>query len=281
MPISKPIIVQVAKGVYAINEYGLDSVFVVEGSRSALVIDLGMGYCDLKSIIDEITKLPYEVVLTHGHQDHIGSWDQFDKVYLHPDDWEKAMAVKTEQRIASGERMRGLEGDADMWQYSPEQVRDWARLPEILPLSDGQEFDLGDRILHCIHTPGHSAGSCCLIDPVSRILFSGDACNVSLRVTDCHVETALKGLLRLKSFEHEFDRNFNGHLAYASGVTHISMPLSTLDDCICAMEDILADRAQPNVSFRSQWADKPMVASYICGAVTVTYNPERLRKEGA
>ena len=279
MPISKPIIVQVAKGVYAVNEYGLDSVFVVEGSKSALVIDLGIGCCDLRSIIEDITNLPYEIVLTHGHLDHVGSWDQFERVYLHPDDWEKAKAVELEPRIASGERMRGLEGDADVWQYSAEQFRAWEHTPEILPLEDGMEFDLGDRVLHCVHTPGHSAGSCCLIDPVSRILFSGDSCNVSLRITDGFVEDALKGLLRLKTFEHEYDRNFNGHLAYASGVTHISMPLSTLDDCIRAMEDILADRAHPNVSFRSQWADKPMVASYICGAVTVTYNPEKLRRE--
>ena len=200
-------------------------------------------------------------------------------MYLHPDDWDKAKAVELVPRIASGERMRGQEGDADVWSYSPEQFREWKRLPEILPLEDGMEFDLGDRVLHCVHTPGHSAGSCCIIDPVSRILFSGDACNVSLRITDCHVETALEGLFRLKSFEHEFERNFNGHLAYASGVTQISMPTSTLDDCIRAMEDILSDKAHPNVSFRSQWGDKPMVASYICGAVTVTYNPERLRRE--
>ena len=116
------------------------------------------------------------------------------------------------------------------------------------------------------------------IDPQSRILFSGDACNVSLRITDCDVETALEGLMRLKAQQSDFDRNFNGHLAYASGVTHISMPESTLDDCIYAMETILAGKAEPIVKFQSKWADRPMVASYICGAVTVTYCPTKLRK---
>lgn len=278
MPIPKPIIVQLAADVYAINEFGLDSIFVIEGRDSALVIDAGIGCCDLKSIIEDITEKPYEVVLTHGHLDHIGSWDQFEKVYLHPADWEKARAVTIEPRIASGERMRGQEGDPDVWDYGPENFREWSRIPEILELRDGQEFDLGDRKIRCVHTPGHSAGSCSFIDPQSRILFSGDACNVSLRITDCDVETALEGLMRLKAQQADFDRNFNGHLAYASGVTHICMPESTLDDCICAMETILAGKAEPIVKFQSKWADRPMVASYICGAVTVTYCHAKLRK---
>lgn len=278
MPIPKPIIVQPAQGVFAVNEFGLDSIFVIEGSRSALVIDAGIGCCDLKTIIEDITDKPYEVVLTHGHLDHIGSWDQFDKVWLHPADKEKALAVTIEGRIASGQRMRGQEGDADVWDYGPENFREWERIPEILDLADGQEFDLGDRRIRCVHTPGHSAGSCSFIDPKSRILFSGDACNVSLRITDCDVETALEGLRKLKAQEGDFDRNFNGHLAYASGVTHISMPETTLDDCIAAMETILAGNAEPTVRFQSKWADRPMVASYICRAVTVTYCPEKLRK---
>lgn len=278
MAISKPIILQIARGVYAINEFGLDTVFLVEGSTSALVIDTGIGAWDLKGILDSLTTLPYTVVLTHGHLDHIGSWDQFDRVYLHPADRAAALAVRLEDRIASGERMRGQEGDPDVWDYGPENFRPWNRFPEILPLSDGQEFDLGDRVITCIHTPGHSPGSCCFLDPVSRILFSGDACNVSLQITDCCVETALAGLRKLKAAEGTFDRNFNGHLAYASGVSHISMPESTLDDCIRAMETILAGKAEPVTTFRSKWADRPLVASYICGAVTVTYCPEKLRK---
>ena len=218
------------------------------------------------------------IYLTHGHLDHIGSWDQFEKVYLHPADWEKARAITIEPRIASGERMRGQEGDPDVWHYDPENFREWKHVPEILELADGQEFDLGDRKIRCVHTPGHSAGSCSFIDPKSRILFSGDACNVSLRITDCDVETALEGLMRLKAQQADFDRNFNGHLAYASGVTHICMPETCLDDCITSMETILTGKAEPIVQFQSKWANRPMVASYICGAVTVTYCPEKLRK---
>ena len=61
-------------------------------------------------------------------------------------------------------------------------------------------------------------------------------------------------------------------------MTHLSMPETALDDCIQALKTILAGKVEPTVQFQSKWADRPMVASYICGAVTVTYCPTKLRK---
>ncbi len=270
MSFNEPILLEIAGGVYAVNEFGLATVFVVEGTQRALVIDTGMGYCDMRAIVEKITAKPYTVVLTHGHLDHAGGWDLFDEVWLHPADRERAECVTAAERIASGQRMRGLEGDPDTWDYGPENVREWKRLPKIRDLADGMEFDLGDRKIICVHTPGHSAGSCSFIDPARRLLFSGDACNVSLRVTDGGPETALKGLMRLKTLEGLFDRNFNGHMAYASGMTHISMPQTTLDDCIAAMRLILDGKAKPVTRTWSKYSGG-WTASFIYGAVTVTW----------
>ena len=41
-------------------------------------------------------------------------------------------------------------------------------------LKDGDIIDLGDASLTVIHTPGHTPGSICLYDPVSKVLFTGD-----------------------------------------------------------------------------------------------------------
>lgn len=279
MSLAEPIVLRIGEGVYAINEFGLDTAFLVEGEREALLIDTGMGLASLRGIAEGLTMRPIRVALTHGHLDHCGGWDEFDEVWLHPADKDAALAVTCEARAASSERMRGLEGDPDVWDYDSGAVREWKSIPRIRELSDGAVFDLGGRSVSTVWTPGHSPGSCCFIDDKSRILFSGDACNVSLMVTDCPVETALEGLLRLSEHRVEFDRNFNGHLGYSSGLTHISMPESALDDCILAFRRILDGRAEPHTSFRSHWGDRPEVRSYICGAVTVTYRPDRLWKE--
>jgi glyoxylase-like metal-dependent hydrolase (beta-lactamase superfamily II) len=39
---------------------------------------------------------------------------------------------------------------------------------------DGDTFTVGEHVGRVIHTPGHSAGSCCLYFEKARTLFSGD-----------------------------------------------------------------------------------------------------------
>lgn len=279
--IPRPIVFEISNRVYAINEYGLDSMFLIVGEKKAALIDTGMGCFDLKALVESITDLSLVVLLTHGHVDHCGGWDQFDEVWLHPADREKALAVTRERRVESCRRMRGLEGDADVWDYDDESPREWTRLPAIRELADGMSFDLGGRQITTVYTPGHSAGSCSFIDSKSRILFSGDACNVNLMVTDCPVETELEGLLRLKAREDCFERNFNGHLGFSSGMNHISMPRSTMDDAIEICRRVLGGKAQPRSTARSRFADGGEVGTYLYGAVSLTWRLGREQKEEA
>ena len=39
---------------------------------------------------------------------------------------------------------------------------------------DGERYDLGNRIIQVIHTPGHSPGHCCFYEPDRKYLYSGD-----------------------------------------------------------------------------------------------------------
>jgi glyoxylase-like metal-dependent hydrolase (beta-lactamase superfamily II) len=54
------------------------------------------------------------------------------------------------------------------YKYGPE------RLPEIIPLQDGELLQIGDFQFRCVQTPGHTAGHICLHEPSKRILISGD-----------------------------------------------------------------------------------------------------------
>jgi glyoxylase-like metal-dependent hydrolase (beta-lactamase superfamily II) len=55
----------------------------------------------------------------------------------------------------------------------PKAYRILASKPTYL-LKHEEMFDLGDRNLKVLHTPGHSPGSICLLDTKSRELFTGD-----------------------------------------------------------------------------------------------------------
>lgn len=85
-----------------------------------------------------------QVVLTHGHFDHVGGAGALRERY--------------------GARVRA---------FHPEPWVDE-------PLADGDELTLGDRRFRVLHTPGHSGDSVCLYCPEERALFSGDT-NLQIR----------------------------------------------------------------------------------------------------
>lgn len=279
MSIKKPVISEVAYDVFMINEFGLDCMTIICGNDRALIIDTGMGYCDFKAIIREVTALPYEVALTHGHVDHAGAWGQFEEVYIFPEDIEMAHNIEYERRVEDGERLRGMWGDADVWEYSRETVRQWDTFPRTKELYDGMVFDLGGRKVTCVHTPGHTLGSCSFIDDKSRILFSGDACNTNLGISGNYVTTSLRGLLNLKKHESEFDRSFNGHMGYASDITAIALPDTIVDDCIGACRSILDGTARV-VTWVSYLGDRSIRTAVIYGSARINFNKERIWEQG-
>ena len=51
--------------------------YLLAGTEQALLIDTGLGVCDLFSAVRSLTSLPVTVALTHAHWDHIGGCNAF------------------------------------------------------------------------------------------------------------------------------------------------------------------------------------------------------------
>ena len=71
---------------HLIRIIGLDETcfYLVNGSEKTVLLDAGSGYGDLKSYIEEnklATHDEIDVIVTHGHHDHIGGADSFNKIY--------------------------------------------------------------------------------------------------------------------------------------------------------------------------------------------------------
>ena len=77
-----PLIAEIAKNTYAINEFGMSTVYLLTGTKRALLIDTGTGVANLRETVESLTDLPCHVALTHSHMDHIGNAMQFPEVYL-------------------------------------------------------------------------------------------------------------------------------------------------------------------------------------------------------
>lgn len=122
-----------------------ESLYLVEGNKSAVLIDAGVRIPELDKIVAKITSKPVTMILTHGHGDHVGGAGPFPEVWVAPAD---------EQMFLSN--LRGYQG-------------------KIVHLTDGQIIDLGDRKLEVMFTPGHTAGSVTFFDKANHYGFSGDA----------------------------------------------------------------------------------------------------------
>lgn len=189
MPEVKHDVIQINDSTWCIGEFKLVNAFLAVGEERAALIDTCCGIGNIAKIVQGLTDKPLEILLTHGHVDHIGGLYLFPHTptYLHPADIHMTDLVACDNKFREfyiksrspvrnpGEGM--IEG---MMALVPQPDPGPISLKDTLPLADGQVIDLGNRPLKVIHTPGHSEGSVCFLDTKNRILFSGDTVNNSI-----------------------------------------------------------------------------------------------------
>lgn len=162
---------KIAEDTYMISDFGIANCYLAVGEDKALLIDCGLGIGDLKGAVQKITDKPLLVVGTHGHVDHVGGAEQFDKLYMHRADTGKPYRFMT----AKITRKLFLVGSKQVVDKSIRQ-RDltFGKKPEIVDIDDGFVFDLGGRKITVVHSVGHTYGSILLLDDKTKIMFAGD-----------------------------------------------------------------------------------------------------------
>lgn len=244
MRFKSPFICEIAPDTYAINEFGLSTMYLAVGKEKALLIDTGCGVCDLQEVVRNITDKPLEVALTHGHMDHCGGMKAFEKIYLNERDFEmtRNLDIKELKNYAD---MFGKAGGYEVYDYSPDMIRETIKLPEFVPLREGDDFELGDRTIEVYEIPGHTKGGLSFLDRKNRIIFSGDCCNTNLLAMDNSVSEIYEALKKFKSLSKSFDRNYNGHVGYMGSPNCFSQPKAVTDDLLYICQRILAGQGEP------------------------------------
>lgn len=218
MPINTPVVIEIDRKTWLIQEYGLDCCYALLGNHSGLLIDTGCGRMNIKRLGERLLEgRPYDVVLTHGHAHHAGGATQFD-------------AVHCAESLSDMCREENISKDFHAPNFSFTE-----KGTEVIPLFTGDIFDLGGREILCIRTPGHSEGGCSFYDRQSGIVFTGDACSRDMKV-ECAAD-ALTGLMLLKRMAKGFNRIYPGHVDYTD---YRALPASVLDDAIGACRAAIA-----------------------------------------
>lgn len=180
---------------------------------SPTLIDTGVntedGFQAIRSGIERmggtLSKLR-RVIVTHGHIDHMGlagriihesgaeacihSWDM-SKILIGPgSDTNKARLV-----FEGFFKEAGVPRDLSTRLTSSILLRLTSMnspISRVTSLTGGEVFPFDDFDLQVVHTPGHSPGSVCLLNPVDSALFSGDSLLEELTlnpVTDLSIST--------------------------------------------------------------------------------------------
>lgn len=159
---------------YIISEYSHweeTHCYLLNGTERSLLIDTGLGICNISEIVSSLTEKPITAVATHIHWDHIGGHKYYPDFYAHEAEltW---LAGKFPQplEIIKGyviERCK-LPAEFDINTY-----RFFQGKPTKI-LYGGEHIDLGGRIIEVLHTPGHSPGHMCFWEPSTGYLFTGD-----------------------------------------------------------------------------------------------------------
>jgi glyoxylase-like metal-dependent hydrolase (beta-lactamase superfamily II) len=135
-------ITKLEKDMWVVETSDNTTMYLVEGSKKAMLIDTGT-HCDkLDSIVRLITQKPLYVVLTHAHGDHAGNIRFFPEIYLHAAD-----------TVLLDKSYKG----------------------KLHFVKEGDVFDLGDKKIEVAHMPAHTPGSIVLLDRAAGNCYSGDA----------------------------------------------------------------------------------------------------------
>lgn len=136
-------IIKINENTWRIEDGGV-RFFLLTGEKKALLVDSGMTVHNAKEIAESIVDLPIELLNTHADMDHTGSNAEFESFYMNP-------------------------AEASNYYHSPQK-----RTGNIIPVTDGDIIDLGNRELEIITLPGHTPGSIAVLDKQNRALISGD-----------------------------------------------------------------------------------------------------------
>lgn len=223
--------------IYAIYEPGqFEEVisFLIVGDDFALMFDTGLGIGNIRGVVDQLTELDVVVLNSHTHYDHIGGNHLFDTIYGLDAEYTRQRALGSPPDAVAGFLREGW-----VWKPFPEGFSRSDYQSHAFTIDkivrEGDQIDIGGRVLEILHTPGHAPDSICLIDRENRILFTGDSFYLAPLYThipggsfDDYAKTAA----RLSGLASDIDRAFTSHnvpVADASYMTALGKAFADIE----------------------------------------------------
>ena len=171
--------------VWSVIDYDSDKMYLIKGSKGALLIDAGMASAGANNLYEYCKQLAgtdnIDVYISHGHPDHttqLGDFVQASrKVYINEKDIPMALKYVNDKTVTAGDFTCISEKDIPMaLKYVNDKT---VTAGDFTCISEGYQFDLGGVVLDNYDIPGHTPGCMMLLDKAHNVLYSSDqlGCN--------------------------------------------------------------------------------------------------------
>lgn len=222
------------------------TMYLIEGTQKAMLIDVGTQCDNLDSIIGLITKKPLYVVITHAHHDHAGNIGYFKEIYLHAAD--TVLLTKS------------YKGKVNF-------------------VKDGDIFNLGGTRIEVSHMPAHTPGSIVLLDRKAGNCYSGDAFGsgqVWLQLRPfAPMQTYVNSCKKMEDLmDKGITKVYCGHYPYvkkAYDKSYVTAMRTLAEDLIKGT----APESKPHPAKIPIACENPMMTTR--GEVAIVYDPSRLK----
>ena len=166
-------------GIHHITDAMGVSFTLLAGNEHALLVDAGYGTEDVAAYVRSLTDRPVDVLLTHGHHDHVLGARWFPKTAMCADDL-PVFQLRTAR--PQREAVRGQAYDKGL--SVPEDFLT-APIPDPEPMVftgtlggfPCLERSLGGLDVVVVHVPAHTPGSVMVLVPREKLLLTGDDWN--------------------------------------------------------------------------------------------------------
>ncbi|PTO85896.1 MBL fold metallo-hydrolase [Vibrio splendidus] len=136
------------------------SIVWCDETMEGIVVDPGGDVQQLAAIIEELGVKVVNLVLTHGHLDHVGGTVPLAEI----------LSVNiVGPHKADNFWLQGLENQSQMFGFplcKAFEPNTW--------LEEGDKVTFGNQVIDVIHTPGHTPGHVVLFSEQARMAFVGD-----------------------------------------------------------------------------------------------------------
>lgn len=163
---------KISRSITRIFGFTGELMYLVEGTKSAALIDTGSGIGSLKAYVEKLTFKPFSIILTHGHVDHaMGAQEFHTSIYLNDADnsvYQEHSKFEF-RKLYFGITMPDLSiEEGDLIQV---------HTAGFFNIKKGDVFDLGDITIEVYEVPGHTPGTIALLIREEKALILGDSCN--------------------------------------------------------------------------------------------------------